>query len=102
MGGGGAFACAVALPAAGGAVGAAGWPAAGGAGEGVAAVAAPAGLAGDGGVCAPVAPVSGVGFDCGPVLQAAKRTARSSRFIRSPGYWERGNSRPTDERPACF
>src|SRR5690349_16343056 len=99
MGGGGAFASAVALPPAGGAVGAAGWPAAGGAGEGVAAVAAPAGLAGEGGVCAPVAPVSGVGFDCGPVLQAAKRTATSSRFIRSPGDGSEGHA--TDERPAC-
>src|SRR5690349_20936528 len=84
MGGGGGLACAVALPPAAGAVGAAGCPAAGGAGDGVAAVAAPAGLAGEGGVCAPAAG-SLVGFDCGPELQVARRTARSSRFIRSPG-----------------
>src|SRR3954466_10153031 len=86
MAGGSGLACAAALPAAAVAAGVAGCPAAGGAGEGVPAVAAPGGLEGEGDVCAAVAPVAGslTGLLCGPELQAAARTRRTSRFIRAP------------------
>src|SRR5438067_6868715 len=86
MDGGSGFACATALPAAPDAGGVAGWPAAGGAGEGVPAVAAPGGFAGEGGVWVTVAPAAGslAGLVCGAELQAARRTASRSRFIRSP------------------
>jgi len=83
--GGSGFAWATALPEAGVAGGVPGWPAAGGAGEGVPAVAAPGGFAGEGGVCAAVAPVVGGLAGFGPLLQAARTTAASKRFIRSPG-----------------
>src|SRR3954469_24783569 len=86
MSGRGGLAFAVALPVPAFAAGAAGLPAGGGAGDGVAAVAAPGGFAGDGAVCSPVADVAGtlVGLDRGLELQAARRTVKTSRFIRSP------------------
>jgi hypothetical protein len=49
------------------------------------AVAAPGGFAGEGGVWAAVAPVVGGLAGFGPLLQAARTTAASKRFIRSPG-----------------
>src|SRR4051812_39725916 len=85
---GGSFTVAAALPAAAGAVGAAGFPAGGGAAGGAPVAAAPGGFAGEGGVCVAVAPVAGslAGLLCGPELQdAATRTETSNRFIRVSG-----------------